>query len=224
MARLAVLCYILFQYLITRILAEEVTITIPINDTVEGDVEELNKTAILRYGHHRTEPCQEFKKVYVCIIGCLDEGYHLARSDRNCKCTCFKDPAKEEFYNKTYKNWKIPTTYIPEWATKSTEFVNTTNYDDYDTDRPQDSTGNQEGDNTGGGGEDGGNPEEGGEPGTAENGDPAPDEEQPPEGEEPAPEGEEPAPEEGGDQPGEEPAPEEQPGEEPAPEEEPAET
>lgn len=52
-----------------------------------------------RYGFQQTmtRACKNFAKTYKCIRKCLDFNYDIARSDRNCKCTCYKHSEKATY-------------------------------------------------------------------------------------------------------------------------------
>ncbi|XP_026328860.1 uncharacterized protein LOC113236854 isoform X2 [Hyposmocoma kahamanoa] len=52
-----------------------------------------------RYGFQQTmtRACQDYAKTYMCVRKCLDFNFDIARSDRNCKCTCYKHAEKATF-------------------------------------------------------------------------------------------------------------------------------
>lgn len=79
----------------------------------------------MRYGFHNTQECKSFELSFLCMKKCLDLNYDIAKSNKDCKCTCFKKPDKNKFNFTlsnmvTRTNWKLgaPSTVLPAWVKK----------------------------------------------------------------------------------------------------------
>ncbi|CAB3231024.1 unnamed protein product [Arctia plantaginis] len=63
---------------------------------------------------------------------CLELSSDIAKSDKNCHCTCFKDPIKKKYFKNITKNWVVPTTSLPPWAINQLKLSTTGNDEDYE--------------------------------------------------------------------------------------------
>lgn len=63
---------------------------------------------------------------------CLELTYDIAKSDKNCRCTCFMDPVKKKYYKNMTKSWDVPTTSLPPWAYDQLKLSTTGSGEDYE--------------------------------------------------------------------------------------------
>ncbi|KAG7311426.1 hypothetical protein JYU34_002469 [Plutella xylostella] len=95
------------------------TMVIDVHKEYLNTFNDTDSKKALRYGFQKTEACREFKLAFICVRKCRDLNYDVAKSDKNCKCTCHKKSEKghKSPFAKTTDTWRFgaPKMSAPYW-------------------------------------------------------------------------------------------------------------